>query len=101
MRSIVYHQFRKELHIIKTKFCISSSRQFFDTHLRCDDIRRTRAAVIYTLTRGDIPSLSAWIKKSKSQKGLGFFGPSDWSRTSGLLNPIQALYQTEPHPDRY
>ncbi len=27
MRSIVYHQFRKELHIIKTKFCISSSRQ--------------------------------------------------------------------------
>ena len=30
----------------------------------------------------------------------GFFGPSDWSRTSGLLNPIQALYQTEPHPEK-
>ena len=28
-----------------------------------------------------------------------FSGLSDWSRTSGLLNPIQALYQTEPHPD--
>ena len=26
-------------------------------------------------------------------------GPSDWSRTSGLLNPIQARYQTAPHPE--
>ena len=26
-------------------------------------------------------------------------GPSDWIRTSGLLNPIQARYQTSPHPD--
>lgn len=25
-------------------------------------------------------------------------GPSDWIRTSGLLNPIQARYQTSPHP---
>ena len=24
----------------------------------------------------------------------GFRGPSDWIRTSGLLNPIQARYQT-------
>ena len=29
MRSIVYHQFRKELHIIKTKFCISSLRKLY------------------------------------------------------------------------
>ena len=28
-----------------------------------------------------------------------FRGPSDWIRTSGLLNPIQARYQTSPHPD--
>ena len=27
------------------------------------------------------------------------FGPSDWTWTSGLLNPIQARYQTSPHPD--
>ena len=27
-RSLVYHQFCKELHIIKTKFCISSLRKF-------------------------------------------------------------------------
>ena len=26
-------------------------------------------------------------------------GPSDWIRTSGLLNPIQARYQTSPHPE--
>ncbi len=26
-------------------------------------------------------------------------GPSDWNRTSGLLNPIQARYQSAPHPD--
>ena len=30
-----------------------------------------------------------------------FYGPSDWSRTSGLLNPIQARYQTAPHPDNF
>ena len=27
------------------------------------------------------------------------YGPSDRSRTCGLLNPIQARYQTAPHPD--
>ena len=26
---------------------------------------------------------------------------SDWIRTSGLLVPNQALYQTEPHPDSF
>ena len=26
-------------------------------------------------------------------------GPSDWSRTSGLLNPIQARYQSALHPE--
>ena len=28
-----------------------------------------------------------------------FFGLSDWTWTSGPLNPIQVLYQTELHPD--
>ncbi len=51
MRSIVYHQFRKELHIIKTKFCISSSRQVFNPHLRCDEIQHGFAVLmIYTTT---------------------------------------------------
>ena len=34
-------------------------------------------------------SVSAWF----------FFGPSGESRTHGLLNPIQARYQTALHPD--
>ena len=46
---------------------------------------------------------SAVNKKKKSPVTLAvtglFFGPSDWNRTSGLLNPIQARYQTSPHPD--
>ena len=29
------------------------------------------------------------------------FGPSGESRTHGLLNPIQARYQTALHPDSY
>ena len=38
-------------------------------------------------------------KNRKSKCSFGFYGPSDWIRTSGLLNPIQARYQTSPHPD--
>ena len=30
---------------------------------------------------------------------FGTFGPSVEIRTQGLLNPIQARYQTSPHPD--
>ena len=30
-----------------------------------------------------------------------FLHRSDWIRTSGLLVPNQALYRTEPHPDRH
>ena len=43
--------------------------------------------------------------KEKRHKSLNILkealclGPSDWSRTSGLLNPIQARYQTAPHPE--
>lgn len=38
-------------------------------------------------------------KKRQTHLRLPFFGRSDWIRTSGHLNPIQVLYQTEPHPD--
>ena len=34
-------------------------------------------------------------------KNGNFFGPSVEIRTRGLLNPIQARYQTSPHPDIY
>ena len=37
-------------------------------------------------------------KKSRAF-ALLFFGRSDKNRTCGLLNPIQARYQTAPHPD--
>ena len=43
--------------------------------------------------------------KQKSSKNhpnkmiFGTFGPSVEIRTQGLLNPIQARYQTSPHPD--
>ena len=53
--------------------------------------------------------VSVHLHFSKSQKSYEkvlkpfdfrtFSGPSDWIRTSGLLNPIQARYQTSPHPE--
>ena len=43
------------------------------------------------------------IMHSDQQKNhnfrCGFVGPSDRSRTCGLLNPIQARYQSALHPD--
>ncbi len=43
--------------------------------------------------------LRAKIKIPQNQRSHGIFdGRSDWIRTSGHLNPIQVLYQTEPHP---
>ena len=38
-------------------------------------------------------------KDLKSQRLQVFYGPSVEIRTQGLLNPIQARYQTSPHPD--
>ena len=77
MRSIVYHQFRKELHIIKAeRFVYHHCERFFDTHLRCDEIQHGNAVLmIYTLTRDDIPLLSQWIKKSRSEE-RDFLGPT-------------------------
>ena len=38
-------------------------------------------------------------KSRKSKCSFCFFGPSVEILTRGLLNPIQARYQTSPHPD--
>lgn len=38
------------------------------------------------------------IRKKPVTYVTGFFGPSVEIRTQGLLNPIQARYQTSPHP---
>ena len=40
-------------------------------------------------------------KKKCFPFGNTSFGPSVEIRTQGLLNPIQARYQTSPHPDMY
>ena len=39
-------------------------------------------------------------KSRNSNNCFCFFGPSVEIRTRGLLNPIQARYQTSPHPDK-
>ena len=51
-------------------------------------------------------TLPIWIMHSdhhQKEKALAFlqvlFGPSAEIRTQGLLNPIQARYQTSPHPE--
>ena len=54
---------------------------------------------VSTLTKSQIaPKL---LEKEKRQVSLETcrFGPSVEIRTRGLLNPIQARYQTSPHPE--
>ena len=45
-------------------------------------------------------SLDTKEKSRNSKYCFCFFGPSVEIRTRGLLNPIQARYQTSPHPDQ-
>ena len=47
----------------------------------------------------DCSNLSLNNENRKSKSSFGFHGPSVEIRTRGLLNPIQARYQTSPHPD--
>ena len=67
-QGIAYHQ-NEVLYIISPTGCISSSRQNFYTHPSGMMIyAELCSAMIYTLKRDDIPSLSAWIKKSRSEE---------------------------------
>ena len=67
----------------------------------------SRAASRFVLGRRTIsfvPMKNSVCKKRlqkdlKSQRFQVFYGPSVEIRTQGLLNPIQARYQTSPHPD--
>ena len=67
MRSIAYHQsgtlcissISKKLHIIKQTDFLCTPKGVMRYNSLCE-------LMIYTLKRGDIPSLSAWIKKSRS-----------------------------------
>ena len=73
----------QELHIINgDNRCISSKRNALHIikptymHTSCDEIQHGYAVLmIYTLTRDDIPSLSAWIKKFQVRR-LGIFWPA-------------------------
>ena len=44
-------------------------------------------------------SITETKKEDDTYVSSSFFGLSDWTWTSGPLNPIQVLYQTELHPD--
>ena len=48
---------------------------------------------------GSCGSSDLQIKKNRSILSDTPIGPSVEIRTRGLLNPIQARYQTSPHPD--
>ena len=56
--------------------------------------------MIYTLMRDDIPSLSAWIKKTDKSKLVGFFGPLEGIRTPGLQNRNLLRYPAAPRADK-
>ena len=77
MRSIVYHQFRKELHIINfVRSCISSLRKVL-IHAKAwwytvltDWWYTTRHCRVV-----DMPLLSQWIKKERSNRFVLFWRP--------------------------
>ena len=63
---IAYHQLRKKLYIIKpTEYTPEGVMRYNNGDAVVDDIQPCRA--------DDIPSLSAWIKKSDKSKLVGFF----------------------------
>ena len=75
---------RMSVEIRYTKELLPSSRQQANVH-------RT-----FAFNGSNLPTKEK-IQNNKSCSG--FFGPSVEIRTRGLLNPIQARYQTSPHPD--
>lgn len=65
--------------------------------------KTTHRVVFEALTLGPELVRSARARCRKGKKTAAPIrtaeaGRSDWIRTSGHLNPIQVLYQTEPHP---
>ena len=67
-----------------------------DNHSLCKKIAERQ---VQHLTFGYKRSSSIVFDYGISQTSLFFFGPSDRSRTCGLLNPIQARYQSALHPE--
>ena len=57
--------------------------------------KQVHSLIKYTV----FPILLSAKKKNQNSRYCSGFGPSVEIRTRGLLNPIQARYQTSPHPD--
>ncbi len=62
-------------------------------------LSRGQATVHWTVA-SNYSNLSTYKEiTGSSRRNFPLFGPSVEIRTRGLLNPIQARYQTSPHPD--
>ena len=86
MRSIVYHQFRRNC-ISSTSLEVVYHQADRNAHLWCDEIQLGVAVLmIYTLTRDDIPSLSAWIKKHSFKRTSVFWLPCWVSEDKTIKN---------------
>ena len=76
-----------------------------DSFAFSQELRKLRIATVQpvaaTLIRVAfyLSNLDIIKKAQKEQYSFCAFGPSVEIRTRGLLNPIQARYQTSPHPD--
>ena len=58
-----------------------------------------RQATVHRTVALNHSNLNKQEKDQNNKSCSGLFGPSVELRTRGLLNPIQARYQTSPHPD--
>ena len=58
-----------------------------------------RQSTVHRTVEFSHSNLDTKEKSRKSKCSFCFFGPSVEIRTRGLLNPIQARYQTSPHPE--
>ena len=102
MRSIVYHQFRKELHIIKTLvlYIIKPT----EIHTSCDEIQHGFAVLmIYTTASWWYTKPVGLDKKTLVQENECFFW-SFWPESNRWPHPYQGCaLPTEPqkHPQRH
>ena len=88
------------------KFCVRTKTlskkvaksDFFKTKLS-HFFHRRYGGVMHDFVRLFKSPAKSAKKVPKSTDFGTFFGPSVEIRTRGLLNPIQARYQTSPHPD--
>ena len=85
----------KELHIIKTKFSISSIRR----NIHSDAWWYTPTAMIYTTASWWYTNPSDWIEKSTCDRKCYFLGSPCWARTKRVskiskttwINPVAAV----------